>query len=134
MELFGTRARINLRDQVHHWPRPVSTRRGDCPSERKRRSPSIEAVAVMFMERFLQARGILPPGELYCGGVRTSPLLLNLGFLEWVMGFPEGWLDLSLGSWRDVTKAFGNAVVPEQAAHAVRVLLARMEGDPCPSA
>jgi DNA (cytosine-5)-methyltransferase 1 len=48
-------------------------------------------------------------------------------FVEWMMGFPEGWID---GMTRtQALKALGNAVVPQQAVAAMQVLatLARSE-------
>lgn len=43
-----------------------------------------------------------------------------MSFVEWMMGFPEGWVaDLSR---EDALKALGNAVVPQQAAYALSLL------------
>lgn len=47
-------------------------------------------------------------------------------FVEWLMGLPDGWVtdtDLGLTSPEQLT-ALGNGVVPTQAAHALRALLA----------
>ena len=42
-------------------------------------------------------------------------------FVEWMMGFPERWVD---GLTRTAAlKALGNAVVPQQGAYALSVLL-----------
>ena len=48
---------------------------------------------------------------------------LNPKFVEWMMGFPEGWVD---GMARTVAlKALGNAIVPQQACFAWFNLLHR---------
>lgn len=41
-------------------------------------------------------------------------------FVEWMMGYPEGWVD-GLGRTAAL-KALGNAVVPQQGAHAWQLL------------
>ncbi|GAS82429.1 unknown protein [Paenibacillus amylolyticus] len=38
----------NLNDQVKLWPTPKSTLRGDCPSERERRTPDLHAAVKMW--------------------------------------------------------------------------------------
>jgi len=45
---------------------------------------------------------------------------LNVSFVEWMMGFPEGWTE-PLGRSKAL-KALGNAVVPQQAALALEIL------------
>jgi DNA (cytosine-5)-methyltransferase 1 len=45
---------------------------------------------------------------------------LNPPFVEWMMGFPEGWVDGL--SRTQALKALGNAVVPQQAARALQLL------------
>lgn len=50
---------------------------------------------------------------------RLSPL-----FVEWMMGWPEGWVtDVPGLSWSSQLRLLGNGVVPQQAAAALRVLL-----------
>lgn len=41
-------------------------------------------------------------------------------FVEWMMGFPEGWT--SEMKRTQALKALGNAVVPQQAVHALNIL------------
>jgi len=47
-------------------------------------------------------------------------------FVEWLMGLPDGWVtDSGLGlTPPEQLTALGNGVVPAQAAHALRALLA----------
>lgn len=58
------------------------------------------------------------------GTVRANPAAL-----EWMMGLPEGWVtDPALGlSRRRQIKALGNGVVPQQAVHALTILLRAAE-------
>lgn len=43
-------------------------------------------------------------------------------FVEWMMGLPEGWTEGL--SRTQALRALGNAVVPQQGAHAIRELTA----------
>ncbi len=53
------------------------------------------------------------------GGARINPV-----FSEWLMGLPEGWVSGVPGvTWREQVRALGNGVVPQQAEHALRVML-----------
>ena len=71
--------------------------------------------------------------EHLTGRLAPSPTLVSAGqyrpaprFVEWLMGLPDGWVtdtDLRLTSSEQLT-ALGNGVVPAQAAHALRALLA----------
>jgi DNA (cytosine-5)-methyltransferase 1 len=45
---------------------------------------------------------------------------LNPTFVEWLMGFPKGWVEGM--SRRQALRALGNAVVPQQALAAFSVL------------
>ena len=55
---------------------------------------------------------------------------LNAPFVEWMMGYPEGWTgDLSRAA---ALKALGNAIVPLQAAAAWSYLLGMGEQEPQP--
>jgi hypothetical protein len=57
-------------------------------------------------------------------GTHGKPVLAP-GFVEWLMGLPEGWA-CGLGLPRTVAlKVLGNGVVPHQAAAALRALLVR---------
>lgn len=49
---------------------------------------------------------------------------LSARFVEWMMGLREGWVTGVPGlSWRDQVHALGNGVCPQQAAHALELLL-----------
>ncbi len=62
-----------------------------------------------------------PPTEIGGkGGRRLSP-----AFSEWMMGLPQGWVTDAPGITRnEALKALGNGVVPQQAAAAIRTMLA----------
>jgi|694.fasta_scaffold01756_2 DNA (cytosine-5)-methyltransferase 1 len=47
---------------------------------------------------------------------------LNASFVEWMMGLPEGWVTDIVDSRTAQLKLLGNGVVPQQAAHAFRIL------------
>ena len=48
---------------------------------------------------------------------------LNPALVEWMMGYPEGWVCDITDRRTDALRMLGNAVVPQQAAHALRGLL-----------
>lgn len=66
-------------------------------------------------------RCVPPPTEVGPkGGARLSPR-----FSEWMMGLPAGWVtDVPNITRNEALKALGNGVVPQQAAAALRILLA----------
>ena len=44
-------------------------------------------------------------------------------FVEWLMGLPDGWITDAPGISRtEALKLLGNGVVPQQCAHALRVM------------
>ena len=47
---------------------------------------------------------------------------LSPHFVEWMMGYPEGWCTGILKRRTDALRCLGNAVVPQQAALALRML------------
>jgi DNA (cytosine-5)-methyltransferase 1 len=56
---------------------------------------------------------------------RNGQPRLSPAFVEWLMGLPTGWVTDVPGLTRnEQLKALGNGVVPQQAAHALRLLLA----------
>jgi DNA (cytosine-5)-methyltransferase 1 len=48
---------------------------------------------------------------------------LNEGFVSWMMGLPDGWLDAEGVSRKDKMILCGNGVVPQQAEAAIKELL-----------
>jgi DNA (cytosine-5)-methyltransferase 1 len=64
-----------------------------------------------------------PPTET---GTKGQPRL-SPAFVEWMMGLPDGWVTAIPGLTRNQQlKTLGNGVVPQQAAHALTTLLARI--------
>lgn len=101
----------NLRDQVsnmQNWPTPTASQRGDCPSERNRRTPTLASAVVMFPTP--QASDNRDRGNLSSGCVKRriekgkqislsqsvseTSGQLNPNWVEWLMGWPIGWTDL----------------------------------------
>jgi site-specific DNA-cytosine methylase len=79
------------------------------------------AAAIARWEAVLDREAPAPTEPTGKGGAhRLSPR-----FVEWMMGLPDGWVtDVPGVSRNDALKALGNGVVPQQAAVAVRHLLA----------
>lgn len=61
-------------------------------------------------------------------GAKGSPRL-SPRFVEWMMGLPEGWVDVEGVSRNEQLKALGNGVVPAQVAAATRAFLVDSAGD-----
>lgn len=70
---------------------------------------------------------VSPPPSIPDG--RGGKFRLNAAFTEWMMGLPDGWVtDPALGiSRNEQLKACGNGVVPQQAAAALRDMLAAFQ-------
>lgn len=114
-------------------PTPKASLRGDCPSERSRRSPDLVSVKYHFPEDG-SGPDYEPAITHWESLTREAPgpkepnkngnQRLAVRFNEWMMGLPEGWVsdsDLPYGSSH---KMLGNGVVPQQAELALRKLLA----------
>jgi hypothetical protein len=101
----------SLAQQVNtpqYWPTPKATLRGDCPSERRRRTPDLAAAVKMWPTP--QASDNRDRGNLSSGAVKrrmekgkqislsqsVSEVSgqLNPTWVEWLMGFPTGHTDL----------------------------------------
>lgn len=54
----------------------------------------------------------------------TIDIRLNPQFVEWMMGLPSGWVTGCGLSRTQAIRVLGNGVVPQQAAHAIRMLAA----------
>jgi len=81
------------------FPTPKAKQRGDCPSERRRKSPSLESVAKFSTP---QARDFRTGQQARFEDPDRSQNLndqiggqLNPTWVEWLMGFPLGWTVLS---------------------------------------
>jgi|TARA_R100000655_G_scaffold1922_4_gene7257 DNA (cytosine-5)-methyltransferase 1 len=62
----------------------------------------------------------LPPR----GTINTG---VNPPFVEWMMGLPEGWVSDIVSSTSAQLKMYGNGVVPQQAAYAMKTLIERLD-------
>lgn len=90
------------------------------------------------LDRFGQYAQAIARWEYVTGRVAPSPTeptgkggahRLSPRFTEWMMGLPDGWITDVLGvSRNEALKACGNGVVPQQAAAALRHMLAASEG------
>ena len=71
--------------------------------------------------------------ELILGRAAPLPVddesRLSAHFVEWMMGYPEGWVTDVLTRRTQSLKALGNAVVPQCAASAYSQLVQRMEAE-----
>lgn len=79
------------------------------------------------VDRWANVSGRNPPSPTELSA--TGKPRLSPRFAEWMMGLPDGWVtspDIGLSRAQQL-KALGNGVVPQQAAFAVSVLLARSE-------
>lgn len=88
-----------LRVRGEKFPTPKARQRGDCPSERQRKSPSLESV-VKFSTP--QARDFRTGQQKRYSDPNRSKNLndqiggqLNPQWVEWLMGLPPGWTDLN---------------------------------------
>lgn len=78
------------------------------------------ASAIARWERVLGRPVTAPTQTSSKGNPQLAP-----AFVEWMMGLPDGWVTDVPGITRnEALKALGNGVVPQQAAHALRVMAA----------
>ena len=73
--------------------------------------------------------GAIRRWEAVLGRPAPTPAIdwkMNPAFIEWMMGFPEGWITSSDISFTRTMKCLGNAVVPLQAAYAYADLFRRI--------
>lgn len=81
------------------------------------------------LEQFGQYSKAIERWECVLGRTAPDPTddrHLNPAFVEWMMGYPEGWVTDTLTSRRQALHALGNAVVPQCAAAALTALAARV--------
>lgn len=82
------------------------------------------AAAIARWEHILGRPAPAPTQTSSKGNPQLSPR-----FVEWMMGLPAGWVTDVPGITRnEALKALGNGVVPQQAAAALRLMLAHVEG------
>ena len=83
----------------HCWPTPKASMRGDCPSERRRRSPDLVAAVHLYVTP--QARDYRTGEQKRWENPERSRNLndqiggqLNPTWVEWLMNWPIGWTSL----------------------------------------
>lgn len=96
------------------------------PERASKRHPEQDSLAARFgpyaaaVNRWETVIGRPAPAASVDG--RLSP-----HFVEWMMGYPQGWVTDTLTSRRQALHALGNAVVPQCAAAAFTALAARVD-------
>lgn len=79
----------------------------------------------VVIERWADVLGRPPPYPAEPNPARPDQLRTTVAFTEWVMGLPEGWLDVPGVTYRQAHTALGNGVVPQQAAAALEAMEVR---------
>jgi DNA (cytosine-5)-methyltransferase 1 len=79
------------------------------------------------VERWAAVLGREAPAPTVAG--KDGRPRLSARFVEWMMGLPDGWVTGVGIAHGPQLKALGNGVVPQQAAHAIRLCMARLEQD-----
>ena len=102
----GSKAQLDLETYVRLYPTPRAhdAKSGDCPSERKRKSPGLETTILMEQEKFAtpQSRDFRVGQRYRWESQERSRNLndqlggkLNPNWIDWLMGWPIGWTDLN---------------------------------------
>jgi hypothetical protein len=128
-------ASLGVAVRMELLPTPITgeSKHGDSPSEWNRHSPNLGTVVHGNWGRFEPAirqweELTRPaPSPVKADG-RDGANRLAAEFPEWMMGLPRGWvtdIDISRNSQ---LKTLGNGVVPQQAEHALRMLLGDYNG------
>lgn len=88
------------------WPTPTSSANSDSPAERRRKSPALECIVKMYpapqasdhkgINQFSpdSGSGHGPASVAESSGEKILPKSLNPAWVEWLMGFPEGWTEI----------------------------------------
>ena len=78
------------------WPTPKASQRGDCPSERRRRSPSLESAVNTWPTPTVSGNNNRVGASAKSGNglATTAGGPLNPTWVEWLMGWPLGSTDL----------------------------------------
>ncbi|WP_110930648.1 hypothetical protein [Paenibacillus bouchesdurhonensis] len=125
-----------LNDAVKLWPTPKGSMRGDCPSERNRRSPDLQAAVKMWPTPAAQdaknatlppsqAERVTIPGAIMREGQTGQ---LNPDWVEALMCVPKGWTDAErevelpavlddLGDYVDYIRAYLQPALMGQPQH-----------------
>lgn len=111
----GSKQQVGLENQARVWPTPTSLSFGEShqPGNSKSMNDTLDLASS------LRDRLTHPVGEASSKERRS----LNPLFVEWLMGWPPGRLDIARV---DRLRMLGNGVVPLQAAYAVRTLATRL--------
>lgn len=115
-------------------PTPMARdgRTGSNPSQEQRKSPPITCIQVYFpnppswgeFEPLIHRwEAVTRPAPDPAEPNRMGRPRVTARFVEWMVGVPDGYVtDLGL-SYKQTIKLLGNAVVPQQAEYALRILL-----------
>ncbi len=100
----GKKVQVDLNAAVKMFPTPKASMRGDCPSERNRRSPDLSSVVKMLPtpttprphDNESTAGKYMPSQNQQdlAAAVAKDGGQLNPDWVEWLMGFPPGWTDI----------------------------------------
>lgn len=122
-------------------PTPKTHQRGDCPSERDRRSPDLAATTHHFPAgrwgkygpAVARWEALTRPAPAPTEPNKNGKPRLTAAFSEWLIGWPEGWVtDPEIGLSRTAQlRIVGNGVVPQQAYAAIAMLLKNLD-EPAP--
>jgi hypothetical protein len=100
-ERVGGGHTVNLQDQVRHWPTPCNNPRPNEGNVRILRAKVIsgeltreEAAGMLMGKDPFESQGVVP-AHYSEGSVKPITGKLNPTWVEWLMGFPAGWTDLS---------------------------------------
>jgi len=114
-----------------------SQNEGQVPHERRTKgTPSLTTAASRGLLPSLRGQPISTDGALTSPDSPSRRLRLNVAFVELLMGWPTGWTiphettetaDVQALYHVDRLRLLGNGVVPQQAAFALRHLVAAME-------
>lgn len=111
-------------DGIHGGPHQRRGSNGGDPALSAAVQPELWGRFAEAIARWETVRGPAPqPTERGRTGLRLAP-----AFVEWMMGFDAGWVTAVPGLSRNaMLRLLGGAVVPQQGAHAIGVLLARRQ-------
>ena len=117
-----------------HWPAAPDTDGAARPGERRQRAGealhepgTVERSGRCNRVDFGPFAPAVERWERLLGRAAPAPVddrrRLNPAFVEWMMGFPAGWVTDVLNRRTDALRCLGNAVVPQQAMHALSLLV-----------